>query len=394
MGCLRTRLAFPIIACRRRHRAVLLAATVVAMLPPPGLACDAVTVQSLQQLSTRDAAVDVTSAAALRVQAAAQLEGGDDAACLAQLRQVFAQLREAEDHTRANAVDTERTIYEGLSRYGADFDFVPGDVVLIRNNEITSSAVSQVGEFPSAFSHAAIVGFDPQWKTLEVIESLVNSGVKATPLMDWVEQPFVRMAVYRHHDRDLARKAAIAAFRDAAQRRHEARDYDFSLSLGDAGQQLYCTEVVTQAYAHADPVAVRVPMHLSSVGTLLETFPLAALGAREREVFLPDDLELDPRFARVIELRVPALLPEIARMDGILRSLFDALRGPQREPTLARIEAQIPSGPIALPYLLQGSFAAYRKMPEAARPGVAGLARLVAHQLDAAAASQGGGSGS
>lgn len=364
----------------------MVAAAAVFSTPAP--ACDADAVAALQQqLGSLGPAFTADVAADLRHRALALVEGDADASCAAEARQILTGLRAAEDRAGGHSVDAGRTIYEGLSRYGEGFDFAPGDVVLIRNNEITSSAVSQVGESSSAFSHAAIVGFDPQWKTLEVVESLVNSGVKATPLMDWVEQPFVRMAVFRHHDPALAKQAAIAAFRDASARQHEARDYDFSLSLGDDGRQLYCTEVVTHAYARAAPEATRVPAHLSTVGSLLETFPLAELGAREREIFLPDDIELDARFERVIELRVPSLLPKVARMDGILRGLFDALRGPQRAQTLAQIEAEIPAGPIALPYLLQGSFAAYRQMPEAARPGVAGLARLVAHQLEAEAAS-------
>ena len=85
------------------------------------------------------------------------------------------------------------------------------------------------------------------------------------------------------------------------------------------------------AYRLADATAPRVPMHLSKVGTLLQTFPLAPLGVTSPEIFLPDDLELDPRFQRVLELSNYAAIAESEALDRAFRELYDGLRGERRE---------------------------------------------------------------
>jgi hypothetical protein len=125
-------------------------------------------------------------------------------------------------------------------------------------------------------------------------------------------------------------------------------------------------------------------MHLSKVGSLLQTFPLAPLGVTSPEIFLPDDLELDPRFQRVLELSNPAAIPDSEALDREFRELYDGLRGERREAVLAEIDRHVPRGPVALTYLFGGQYFAYRALPEASRARIAGMAKLVAERVAAA----------
>lgn len=309
------------------------------------------------------------------------------AVCEAQLRSALAQLRRAEDAAAA-AGDGEQggeNLLERLQRI-SEFRFEPGDVLLLRSGELLSAAVSQVGTYHAFFSHAAVVGLDPQWNTLEVVESVVDEGVRTLPLEDWLDRPFVRFAVWRPRDATLARRAAIAAYVDATQRRAEARRYDLALSLHDHSR-LYCAEVITQAFAQAAPGNASVPMHPSSVGALAGGFPLADLGMRDDVVFLPDDIELDARFTPMIELRASQEVVRAERMDRALRQVFDGLRGGARVETLAAIDNAIPTGPMALPLALRSNLSAYQQLPERARGRLLGLVRLVERELAAAPAA-------
>ena len=116
---------------------------------------------------------------------------------------------------------------------------------------------------------------------------------------------------------------------------------------------------------------------LHDLGSLIETFPLATLGVADAQVFMPDDLETDARFERVLERRTPDALARSAALDAALRAIFDALRGPQRDALLAELDASTPSPLTALPRLLRGSFETWRRLPEPTRSRLAALARRV-----------------
>ncbi len=324
------------------------------------------------------AALDAAWAARPRLHAAS------GPACERALRLALRELRLAADRAGLHALPSPQPKMAELLRGIDGFEFRAGDVVLLRNAAPVSASVAQVGEQPTFFSHAAIIGHDPLWKRLEVVESVVGEGLRTVPLQDWLSRlGFVRMAVYRMDDAALAQRAAQAAVGDAGSREEDQMLYDFALSLADS-QLLYCTEVVTLAYRLADARAPRVPMHLSKVGSLLQTFPLAPLGVTSPEIFLPDDLELDPRFQRVLELSNPAAIPDSEALDREFRELYDGLRGERREAVLAEIDRHVPRGPVALTYLFGGQYFAYRALPEASRARIAGMAKLVAERVAAA----------
>lgn len=257
------------------------------------------------------------------------------------------------------------------------FALQAGDVLLLRGTDLISAAISQIGLAPADFSHMAIVGLDPLWDSLEIVEAGVADGVRIQLVEDWLQQSFVRFLVLRHEDAAVARAAAVAAYRDAQSRSGEARVYDFALALND-DRRLYCSELIRNAYARAAPAAAPVPIDaaLSKVGGLRETYPLAPLGVRTDTVFLPDDLLLDARFRPVLELRHPTLLAESEALDIWFRTLFASLRGPARDDWVKTIDAQVPRGPLVIPYLLRDNLRTYLQIPEAARAPIAGMALL------------------
>ncbi|MEC9363184.1 MAG: YiiX/YebB-like N1pC/P60 family cysteine hydrolase [Pseudomonadota bacterium] len=306
---------------------------------------------------------------------AAPCAGQAGAACADAPRARIVEQRRLDDEHLRDVLRPGVTLYEDL-RLHRRFAFQPGDVLLVRSDELVSAAISQIATTPAFFSHIAIVGLDPQWQTLEVVEAGVDEGLRATALDDWLDRGVVRFAVYRHEDAALAERAAIAAYRDLMTRRDAALDYDLRFDLADAAQ-LYCSEVVTRAFAAAAPGAPRVPAQLSDVGDLVDTFPLAALGVSGTQVFVPDDLETDPRFVRVLERRAPQALARSAALDAALRAVFETLRGPGRADLLAELDAGSPSPAGILPALLHGSFSTWRRLPEPARSRLAVLARRV-----------------
>jgi hypothetical protein len=298
-----------------------------------------------------------------------------EAACIDARRADIVAQRLRDDDSGSDTLRVGETLYEHL-RLSRHFEFRPGDVLLVRSDELVSAAISQIAVTPAFFSHVAIVALDPQWKTLEVVEAGVDEGLRATSLDDWLDRSVVRFAVYRHRQTHIAERAAVAAFEDLAARRADARGYDLRLDLDDA-TQLYCSEVITRAFATAAPDAQQVPQQLSDVGNLIDTFPLAALGIGKPGVFMPDDLETDARFERILERRAPDAIERSAALDASLRAVFDALRGADRDTLLAELDATAQSPLRSLPALLRGSFTTWRRLPEPARSRLAALAHKV-----------------
>lgn len=302
--------------------------------------------------------------------------------CLARIRGALRSVRRAGDRIPALASEDRKTIADALHERDAGFEFRPGDVLLLRSPQMVSAAVSQIGTEPTEFSHAAIVGYDPAWRTLDVVEALAGDGVRIVPLEDWLDKPFVRFAVFRYHDAKKAERAAVSAYRDAEERQADDLWYDFKLLLHDH-TRLYCTEVVSRAFEQADPAAAPLPAHLSDVGTLVETFPMKELGAPGSQVFLADDLELDARFEPMLELRVPEAVVQTEIIDARFREIFARLRGPEREQMLAEIDAAVPPGPLAIAYAFGGGYFEYQRLPKASRARIAGIATLVEKSLKA-----------
>lgn len=308
--------------------------------------------------------------------------GTADPACLPGLRARLHALRRLGDHAELAAFDEGTTIAEALRQQAPQLELKAGDVLLLRSPQLVSAAVAQIGLFGSDFSHAAIIGLAPVWHTLDVVEALAGDGVRTEAPEQWLDKPFVRFAVLRHRDPGIARQAAVAAYSDASERVADELWYDFKLKLDDS-QRLYCTEVIRQAYARAAPQAAPVPLHLSDVGALVETFPMQELGASSRALFLADDLQLDPRFETILELRTPAAVARAERMDQAFRAIFARLRGPQREAALAEIDAAIPPGPLAVSYAFGGGYFEYQRLPPASRGRIAGLANRVTQTMKA-----------
>ncbi len=305
---------------------------------------------------------------------------GSSRACVDIRRAALAAARRDDDVRGYHGVAARTPLYEAWTQQR--FRLQAGDVILLRGDDLLASAISQIGIHPAFFSHMAIVGLDPQWESLEIVEAGVDEGLRTLAVDEWLDREFVRVAVYRHRDEHIARRAAIAAYADASARRGDARAYDLRLDLDDHAR-LYCSEVITLAYATAAPEAPRVPTQLSEIGALIDTFPLAELNVPSSALFLPDDLEFDDRFWRVTELRVSTALARANATDASLRRVFDALRGKERDEMLSLLDTQASGMSLrTLPLLLRNAYAAYRQLPRQARARLAALAHLVKTDVD------------
>lgn len=370
----------PFASARRSCGAVLLFACATPAIALDKYCPDNVS-QELAAVSGQlpDAPIIDAGSARARIRELAASQAGS---CEAALRGALAHMRETADREGAGVIEEGRSVAKALKGY-PEFKFQPGDVILLQRDAAPISvAVSQIAEQKGFFAHAAIVGYNPEKKNkLYVIETALGDGLQVESLKDWTDTRFARFAVYRPRDQELALRAATAAYTDAEGRKDGEKAYDVAMALRDPSL-LYCSEVVTNAYRLAAPDAPLVPVRLSSVGSLIETFPMSTLGAAERYVFLPDDIELDGRFDPVIELRVPALIAKSEPLERIIRNLYEGLRGPQREQILADIDRQEPGASKALASLFGGRYPAFSNLPKDALPRMTGFGRIVAAQLE------------
>jgi hypothetical protein len=202
-------------------------------------------------------------------------------------------------------------------------DLRSGDLVLSRGNAYTSAAISQLGEFDTQFSHLSIVHVDDKGRTWTV-EAHIEVGSFVRPLKDHIEDENRRIAVFRHPDEALAKKAAAYIFervRKASQGRTGNIHYDFGFDMSE-DKKLFCSEVISHAFDVASEGAVKMPFIKSKLMTRKPTF-VEKLGIKVDESFVPADLEVDPRFELVAEWRDAKRMVDTFEKDALLQSVFD-----------------------------------------------------------------------
>ena len=77
---------------------------------------------------------------------------------------------------------------------GADFAFLPGDVLLVRGQAHNSAAIARIGDIDSQFSHVGLVYADADGG-LHKVEALIEAGSVVTPLEQALEHGLGRAAV-------------------------------------------------------------------------------------------------------------------------------------------------------------------------------------------------------
>jgi hypothetical protein len=179
-----------------------------------------------------------------------------------------------------------------------------GDILVSRGGAPTSALIARGNDYPGNFSHIALVYVDSATGTVSLIESHIEKGVAVATVDDYLQDTKLRIMVLRLRS-DLPAMAADpmlphrAAAYALARAGGEHIPYDFAMDTEEPSQ-LFCSEVVSDAYRH---VGVRLWAgwsHISSPGVKAW---LAAFGVRNFTTQEPSDLEYDPQLRVVAEWR-------------------------------------------------------------------------------------------
>lgn len=209
------------------------------------------------------------------------------------------------------------------AKYGK-LEFKSGDVLLDRGDSAVSAQIARIGDVEHMFSHAMIVGESPTGK-LYVIETTIQDIVGAQPLRKyWEDNADGRMAVYRHADTALARKAGRLIY-DFTMKHKGSVPYDFHMNDQDA-HEMFCAEVPQYAYRHASGGKVILPKYktdISRFNVMGSESWIRAMEIPYDHIFAPSDIDVDPRFDLVAEYRYVPDLPDRRMDDAVMTSMYD-----------------------------------------------------------------------
>ena len=196
-----------------------------------------------------------------------------------------------------------------------------GDIILSRGNAYTSSAISNLGEFDTQFSHMSVVYRDPN-NELWTVEAHIEVGSFVRPFQDHVDDHNFRSMVFRFDDEAVAARAAEYIFKKVKKASETTGNilYDFGFDL-DENSQLFCSEVASFAYDVASEGKVKLPLFRSDLTKRKVDF-VRLLEIKTDASFIPADIEVDPRFTVVSEWRDAAKVKDNLEKDAILQSMF------------------------------------------------------------------------
>jgi hypothetical protein len=196
-----------------------------------------------------------------------------------------------------------------------------GDIILSRGNAYTSSAISNLGEFDTQFSHMSVVYKDPAGE-LWTVEAHIEVGSFVRPLQDHIDDKNFRSMVFRLDDEEIAAKAAEFIYKKVKKASDSTGNirYDFGFDSDD-NEELFCSEVASYAFDVASEGKVKLPMFPSSLIKRKVEF-VRLLGLKPDMSFIPADIEVDPRFTVISEWRDAAKVSDNLEKDAILQSMF------------------------------------------------------------------------
>ncbi|MCX7978282.1 MAG: YiiX/YebB-like N1pC/P60 family cysteine hydrolase [Bdellovibrionaceae bacterium] len=202
-------------------------------------------------------------------------------------------------------------------------NLLPGDLLLMRGKSYISAMIARIGDEEGHFSHLAIVGEDTKGN-LYLVEALIQTGSIIHPISHFHDKELARAVVYRHPDRELAKRAARAAWehvKSYREQRGEAIRYDFAMDDSDASS-LYCSELVQLAYRKVTNGSLVLPRYKTTAEELEKVGFLKSMSIRKSKFFAPSDIEFDTRFELVAEHRDFRFLRQNRIQDAVLQSQF------------------------------------------------------------------------
>ncbi|MBI4803389.1 MAG: hypothetical protein HY796_12795 [Elusimicrobia bacterium] len=195
----------------------------------------------------------------------------------------------------------------------ADFrfpdDLMIGDIMLSRGTNMMGSLAARMSETPGEYSHLGVVYRDTETRGLVILAS--DSGVGATvePIEKFLAGR-VRLMVMRYKDAGPAEKAAQLM----RARLEKNVPYDYSLNSDD-DSALYCTEIAATGFKMAGQI--KVPLQMSRLPGAGRSAMYSNIGIAGPSVFLPQDLEVDPRFEVMTEWTDYSKISELNEVDAV-----------------------------------------------------------------------------
>lgn len=266
------------------------------------------------------------------------LENGLEKACADAARSALRTIRTTEDYVTESyyreAKDSmpfpDNSFDDGnlhvrrnpeFSNFSLKRDLQSGDILLTRGNAYTSAAIASLGEFDTQFSHMSMVYRDPEGK-LWTVEAHIEVGSFVRPLQDHIDDKNYRTMVFRYDDAEVAHKAAEYIFNKVKQASDTTGNirYDFGFDQDD-NQELFCSEIISYAYAHVTEGALQIPLYRSQLMTRKPEF-VKQLEIKAEKSFIPADIEVDPRFKLISEWRDAAKTQENLQKDAVLHAMF------------------------------------------------------------------------
>ncbi len=207
------------------------------------------------------------------------------------------------------------------------FELQSGDVILSRGDFLSSAAIARMGEADSQFSHLGLVYIKEPTTVGETRETFVfeahaETGLQATPIDEYLTDMKVRASVRRFQDPEMAKKAAqkMADLIFSAKDRGYTYPYDFYLNL-EEHEQFFCSEVVYYGFDEASQHQIQLPLFKSRLNQAGEWY-VNKMDFNSDRVFLPGDLEGDPRFSLVAEWRDYSRTRTTRHKDVILTAMY------------------------------------------------------------------------
>jgi hypothetical protein len=197
-----------------------------------------------------------------------------------------------------------------------------GDILLSRGNANVSALIARMADEDTQFSHIAMVYVDPGTKDAFTIEAHIEVGAKIFPIGEWLKDGKVRTVLFRQKDPIRAAVAARYLFERVKTAQDAGRPvrYDFPFEMDDH-RELFCSEVVRQGYEFASAGTFMVPAFPSKF-TMKNRDLLERLGISVEESFLPEDIEMDPRFQLIAEWRDFSRIGDAVRKDAIMDAIY------------------------------------------------------------------------
>ena len=205
----------------------------------------------------------------------------------------------------------------------SNVEFQSGDVIVMRGIIYNSAAIARIGDVDSQFSHAAMVHIDDRGHRT-IVEALIADGAKLSSFDYSMSHNLARAVLFRHHDADLAAKAADRIFKRVQESQRSWKNhiyYDFSMEL-DNYDELFCAKLVRQAYDEASHGLLRLPTFPTTFEQANADF-MARIGTTAKTTFAPGDMELEPDFHTIAEWRDFRRTSLIRLQDMVLVKMFE-----------------------------------------------------------------------